>query len=142
MNPSLAKFMLGKTPKHILNPTPTMDTPIHLNTGASIPALGLGTWQGAKGEVKKAVIHAIEGGYRHIDTAYCYQNEDEVGEALQDVISRGVVKREDLFITSKLWCTFHTRPEEGLQTSLDLLKTPYLDLYLMHWPVPMNPKGT
>ena len=96
------------------------------------------TWTG---EVKKAVIHAIEKGYRHIDCAYCYQNEDEVGEALQDVISRGVVKREDLFITSKLWCTFHTRAEEGLQKSLDLLKTDYLDLYLMHWPVPMNPNG-
>jgi glycerol 2-dehydrogenase (NADP+) len=51
------------------------------------------------------------------------------------------VKREDLFITSKLWCTFHTRAEEGLQKSLDLLKTPYVDLYLMHWPVPMNPNG-
>ncbi|KAF2639106.1 Aldo/keto reductase [Massarina eburnea CBS 473.64] len=141
MNPSLAKFMLSKTPESILHPTPTMDTPLKLNTGATIPALGLGTWQSAPGEVKKAVIHAIEGGYRHIDCAFCYQNEDEVGEALQDVISRGIVKREDLFITSKLWCTFHKRPEEGLQKSLDLLKTPYVDLYLVHWPVPMNPNG-
>ncbi|PVI05864.1 Aldo/keto reductase [Periconia macrospinosa] len=141
MNPALANFILGKTPDSILHPTPTMDTPLQLNTGASIPALGLGTWQSPKGEVKKAVIHAIEGGYRHIDCAFCYQNEDEVGEALEDVISRGVVKREDLFITSKLWCTFHKRPEEGLQKSLDLLKTSYVDLYLMHWPVPMNPEG-
>jgi glycerol 2-dehydrogenase (NADP+) len=141
MNPKLANFMLAKTPKHILNPTPTMNTAIPLNTGATIPALGLGTWQSAPGEVKAAVIHAIEAGYRHIDCAYCYQNEDEVGEALQDVIKRGIVKREDLFITSKLWCTFHTRAEEGLQKSLDLLKTDYVDLYLMHWPVPMNPKG-
>lgn len=141
MNPSLSKFMLARTPKHILHPTPTMNTALHLNTGASMPALGLGTWQSAPGEVKKAVVHAIEAGYRHIDCAYCYQNEDEVGEALQDVISRGIVKREDLFITSKLWCTFHTRTEEGLQKSLDLLKTPYLDLFLMHWPVPMNPRG-
>jgi glycerol 2-dehydrogenase (NADP+) len=141
MNPALSKFMLARTPKHILNPKPTMNTPITLNTGASIPALGLGTWQSAPGEVKAAVIHAIEAGYRHIDCAYCYQNEDEVGEALQDVIKRGIVKREDLFITSKLWCTFHTRAEEGLQKSLDLLRTEYVDLYLMHWPVPMNPKG-
>ncbi|KAF2689701.1 Aldo/keto reductase [Lentithecium fluviatile CBS 122367] len=141
MNPSLANFILSKTPKSILHPAPTMNTAIPLNTGATIPALGLGTWQSAPGEVKKAVVHAIEAGYRHIDCAFCYQNEDEVGEALQDVISRGIVKREDLFITSKLWCTFHTRVEEGLQKSLDLLKTPYVDLYLMHWPVPMNPKG-
>ncbi|KAJ4297652.1 hypothetical protein N0V90_005546 [Kalmusia sp. IMI 367209] len=141
MNPALGNFILKLSPKDILNPTPTMNTAIPLNTGATIPALGLGTWQSAPGEVKKAVIHAIEGGYRHIDCAFCYQNEDEVGEALQDVISRGIVKREDLFITSKLWCTFHTRAEEGLQKSLDLLKTPYVDLYLMHWPVPMNPKG-
>jgi glycerol 2-dehydrogenase (NADP+) len=141
MNPALSKFMLKSTPKSIIDPQPEMNTAIPLNTGATIPALGLGTWQSAPGEVKKAVVHAIESGYRHIDCAFCYQNEDEVGEALQDVISRGIVKREDLFITSKLWCTFHTRAEEGLQKSLDMLKTPYVDLYLMHWPVPMNPKG-
>jgi glycerol 2-dehydrogenase (NADP+) len=141
MNPSLANFILKATPAHILNPTPDMNTAIPLNTGATIPALGLGTWQSAPGEVKKAVIHAIESGYRHIDCAFCYQNEDEVGDALQDVIKRGIVKREELFITSKLWCTFHTRAEEGLQKSLDMLKTPYVDLYLMHWPVPMNPNG-
>ncbi|USP81025.1 aldehyde reductase 1 [Curvularia clavata] len=141
MNPALSKFMLKSTPKSIIDPQPDMNTAIPLNTGATIPALGLGTWQSAPGEVKKAVIHAIESGYRHIDCAFCYQNEDEVGDALQDVISRGIVKREDLFITSKLWCTFHTRAEEGLQKSLDMLKTPYVDLYLMHWPVPMNPNG-
>ncbi|OAL56464.1 Aldo/keto reductase [Pyrenochaeta sp. DS3sAY3a] len=141
MNPALSNFILKATPDSILNPQPDMNTALPLNTGATIPALGLGTWQSAPGEVKKAVVHAIEAGYRHIDCAFCYQNEDEVGEALQDVISRGIVKREDLFITSKLWCTFHTRAEEGLQKSLDLLKTPYVDLYLMHWPVPMNPKG-
>lgn len=141
MNPSLAHFLLKRTPDSILHPQPDMNTAIPLNTGASIPALGLGTWQSAPGEVKKAVTHAIEQGYRHIDCAFCYQNEDEVGEALQDVISRGIVRREHLFITSKLWCTFHTRAEEGLQKSLHLLKTPYVDLYLMHWPVPMNPHG-
>jgi glycerol 2-dehydrogenase (NADP+) len=141
MNPALSKLILKATPDSILNPSPDMNTAISLNTGTTIPALGLGTWQSAPGEVKKAVVHAIESGYRHIDCAFCYQNEDEVGEALQDVISRGIVKREELFITSKLWCTFHTRAEEGLQKSLDMLKTPYVDLYLMHWPVPMNPNG-
>lgn len=141
MNPSLSKFMLARTPNFILHPKPTMNTALQLNTGASIPALGLGTWQSAPGEVKAAVVHAIEAGYRHIDCAFCYQNEDEVGEAIQEVIKRGIVKREDLFITSKLWCTFHRKAEEGLQKSLDMLKTDYVDLYLMHWPVPMNPNG-
>jgi glycerol 2-dehydrogenase (NADP+) len=141
MNPALSKFILKATPSSILNPSPEMNTEVPLNTGATIPALGLGTWQSAPGEVKKAVIHAIESGYRHIDCAFCYQNEDEVGEALQDVIKRGIVKREELFITSKLWCTFHTRAEEGLEKSLKALGCGYLDLYLMHWPVPMNPNG-
>jgi glycerol 2-dehydrogenase (NADP+) len=141
MNPSLSNFILSKTPKSILHPTPTMTTSIPLNTGATIPALGLGTWQSAPGEVKAAVVHAIEAGYRHIDCALCYQNEDEVGAALKDVVARGVVKREELFVTSKLWCTFHTRVEEGLEKSLEALGLDYVDLYLMHWPVPMNPKG-
>jgi glycerol 2-dehydrogenase (NADP+) len=57
------------------------------------------------------------------------------------VIKRGIIKREELFITSKLWCTFHTRAEEGLEKSLKALGCGYLDLYLMHWPVPMNPNG-
>lgn len=142
MNPALSNFILKATPSHILHPSPDMNTAIPLNTGATIPALGLGTWQSAPGEVKKAVIHAIESGYRHIDCAFCYQNEDEVGAALQDVMKRGIVKREDLFITSKLWCTYHTRAEEGLEKSLAALGCGYLDLYLMHWPVPMNPNGT
>lgn len=141
MNPALSNFILKATPSSILSPTPTMNTPIPLNTGTSIPALGLGTWQSAPGEVKAAVIHAIESGYRHIDCAFCYQNEDEVGAALKDVIARGVVKREDLFITSKLWCTFHTRVEEGLEKSLKALGLEWVDLFLVHWPVPMNPNG-
>lgn len=142
MNPTLANLLLKRTPDNILHPQPDMNTAIPLNTGACIPALGLGTWQSAPGDVKSAVVHAIEGGYRHIDCAFCYQNEEEVGEALQDVIARGIVRREELFVTSKLWCTFHTRVEEGLQKSLEMLKTPYVDLYLMHWPSPMNPNGS
>ncbi|KAJ9664919.1 H/ACA snoRNP pseudouridylase subunit [Coniosporium apollinis] len=117
-----------------------MNTPLPLNTGASIPALGLGTWQSAPGEVKKAVSHAISVGYRHIDCAYVYGNEDEVGEGLREAFASGV-KREDLFITTKLWCTFHSRAEEGLDLSLKALGLDYVDLYLMHWPCPMNPNG-
>jgi glycerol 2-dehydrogenase (NADP+) len=79
-----------------------MNTAIALNNSATIPALGLGTWNSAPSKVRMAVIHAIEGRYRHINCAYCYQNKDEVSKALQDVILQGIVKREDLFITSKL----------------------------------------
>ena len=140
MNLSLGKFILAHTPASIIHPTPKMNTGLPLNTGAEIPALGLGTWQSAPGEVKSAVAHAISAGYKHIDCAFCYQNEEEVGEGLAEAFKSGV-KREDLFITTKLWCTFHTRVEEGLELSLKALGLDYVDLYLVHWPIPMNPKG-
>ncbi|KAI9050623.1 hypothetical protein LZ554_005782 [Drepanopeziza brunnea f. sp. 'monogermtubi'] len=116
------------------------DTRFKLNTGAEIPALGLGTWQSSPGEVKKAVSHALAVGYRHIDAAYCYGNEDEVGEGLKEAFASGI-KREDIFITTKLWCTYHSRVEQNLDISLKSLGLEYVDLYLMHWPVAMNPNG-
>ena len=70
-----------------------------------------------------------------------YHNEEEVGEAFKEAFSSGVCKREDIFITTKLWCTFHSRVEQALDESLQKLRLDYVDLYLMHWPVPMNPKG-
>ena len=100
-----------------------------------------GTWQSAPGEVERAVNHAIGAGYRHIDGACCYQNEDEVGQGIKDAIAAGKAKREDLFVTTKLWCTFHTRVEEALDTSLKKLGLDYLDLFLVHWPLAMNPNG-
>ncbi|KAJ5501259.1 hypothetical protein LT330_001175 [Penicillium expansum] len=117
------------------------DTRFKLNTGAEIPALGLGTWQSQPGEVARAVFHAIKVGYRHIDAALCYGNENEVGQGIKEAIDAGIVKREDLFVTTKLWCSFHARVEEGLQQSLTDLGLDYVDLYLMHWPLAMNPKG-
>ncbi|GAB1209825.1 NADP-dependent oxidoreductase domain-containing protein [Aspergillus pseudonomiae] len=117
------------------------DTRFKLNTGAEIPALGLGTWQSAPGEVEKAVSHAISVGYRHIDGAFCYQNEEEVGKGIKDALASGKVKREDLFVTTKLWCTYHSRVQEALDLSLKNLGLDYIDLYLMHWPLAMNPNG-
>jgi glycerol 2-dehydrogenase (NADP+) len=117
------------------------DTRFKLNTGAEIPALGLGTWQSQPGEVARAVSHAIKVGYRHIDAALCYGNENEVGQGIKEAIDAGIVKREDLFVTTKLWCSYHARVEEGLEQSLKDLGLEYVDLYLMHWPLAMNHKG-
>ncbi|KAI5819610.1 NADP-dependent oxidoreductase domain-containing protein [Pyronema omphalodes] len=113
-----------------------------LNTGAKIPALGLGTWNSPAGAVEKAVYHAITvSGLRHIDCAFAYGNEREVGAALSQVFSEGKVKREDVFITTKLWGTWHNRAEANIEESLKALGLDYVDLYLMHWPVPMNANG-
>ncbi|KAF2405015.1 aldehyde reductase 1 [Trichodelitschia bisporula] len=141
MNPALANKILKLTPSSILHPTPKMDTPLVLNTGATIPAIGLGTWQSGPGEVREAVAHAIASGYRHIDTAWMYRNEAEVGEGMREGIKRAGISRADVFLTTKLWCTYHNRVEEALDDSLGKLGEEYVDLYLMHWPVPMNPNG-
>ncbi|RSL45012.1 hypothetical protein CEP54_014453 [Fusarium duplospermum] len=120
-----------------------------LNTGAKIPSVGLGTWQSKPGEVRKAVAYALKDGYRHIDAALIYGNENEVGQGIKD----SGVPREDIFLTSKLWNTHQPNVAEGLQKSLDALGVDYLDLYLIHWPVrlvpnetsdllPVNPDGT
>lgn len=93
-------------------------------------------FQSAPGEVEKAIITAIEAGYRHIDCAFVYGNEKEIGNALKEVINNGIVKREELFITTKLWNTCH-RSDLVIPTckgSLGRLQLDYIDLYLVHWP--------
>lgn len=110
-----------------------------LNTGAHIPAVGLGTWQTGGDVCRAAVNTALEVGYRHIDCAHLYGNEVEVGQALSEALSGGLrgLKREDLFITSKLLLATSApkRIDAAIQVSLKNLKLTYLDLYLVHWPV-------
>jgi len=110
---------------------------LQFNNGDNFPMVGLGTWKATDEEVKNAVKTAINKGYTHIDTASIYNNEEAIGEALQEVFNEGNVKREDLFITSKLWNDAH-HPENvipAIEESLRKLQLDYLDLYLIHWPV-------
>ena len=109
--------------------------------GDQMPILGLGTWKSAPGEVHAAVREAIRLGYRHIDCALLYGNEVEVGNAIRDAIKEGQVTREALWITSKLWGNAHGRDnvEPALKTSLRNLGLDYLDLYEIHWPMPLKP---
>ncbi|MFM7266800.1 MAG: aldo/keto reductase [Cyanobium sp.] len=109
--------------------------------GDRMPLLGLGTWKAAPGEVGAAVREAIRLGYRHIDCASVYANEPEVGAAIRDAIAAGEVTREELWITSKLWSNAHGREnvEPALRRTLADLGLQWLDLYLIHWPVPIKP---
>ena len=107
-----------------------------LSNGQKIPSVGYGTFLNTEG-IKDLVKEAVEKGYRHIDTASLYGNEEQIGDALQELFTAGKVKREDLFITTKI---FNTDKKEGnveaaLRASLGRLKLDYVDMYLIHWPL-------
>ncbi len=105
-----------------------------MNDGYRIPVVGLGTWKSEPGEATyKAVLDSINAGYRHIDTARAYDNEADVGRAVQDAD----INRKDLFITTKLWNRHQGYDEaiEACEKSLARLGCDYIDLYLIHWPL-------
>lgn len=107
-----------------------------LSDGNKIPVLGLGTWKAAPSQVYQAVLDAIRVGFRHIDCALIYLNESEVGRAIAQAIKEGIVSRDQLFITTKCWNSFHSREAvlECCKRSLNSLGLTYIDLYLIHWP--------
>lgn len=102
-----------------------------LANGTSIPSVGLGTWKSADNDAYQAVLWALKAGYRHIDTAMIYGNEEAVGKAIKD----SGIPREELFITTKLWNSDqgYDLAKAAIQTSLDKLDLEYVDLYLIHW---------
>ncbi|XP_044760454.1 aldo-keto reductase family 1 member A1-like isoform X2 [Coccinella septempunctata] len=109
---------------------------IKLNSGQEMPLVGLGTWRAQADEIERAVNTALQEGYRHIDTAFNYNTEEPIGRVIQKWIEEGRLKREELFITTKL-PNVGNRPrdvERYLRMSLDRLQTSYVDLYLVHMP--------
>ena len=108
-----------------------MNTTIKLNDEVVMPIIALGVWRSHE-DTKQAVLSALKNGYRHIDTAAVYGNEEAVGEAIKE----SGISRKDLFITTKLWNEDirNRNTREALKTSLDKLGLDYVDLYLIHWP--------
>ena len=116
-----------------------INTKIKLNNGVEMPLFGLGTWELSEGEtIINAVQLAISNGYRHIDTARIYGNEKGVGKGLRLSLEEQNIKREDIFITTKLWIDSfkYEKALKAFNRSLNNLGLDYVDLYLLHWPEP------
>lgn len=113
---------------------------VTFNDGTEMPQLGLGTYKLRGEECVRVVREAIELGYRHIDTASVYENEEEVGQAIADAIAAGDVSREELFVTTKVWNDCHgaEKASASFQDSLGRLGLEYIDLFLVHWPCPQQ----
>jgi len=112
---------------------------VTLYTGEQMPCIGMGTFGSDRftpEEVSAAVAGAIRCGYRMFDCAACYGNEDRIGEAFREAFDEGIVKREELFITTKVWNDMHERVEESCKKSIADLQCGYVDLFFIHWPFP------
>jgi diketogulonate reductase-like aldo/keto reductase len=115
---------------------------VTLNDGNVMPLLGLGTYIAAhhsekeKSQVYQATKDALQAGYRHIDTAWIYGIEDQVGRAIRECVEEGLFKREELFVTTKLWLSYFGKDhvKVGIKESLEKLGLDYVDLFLIHWP--------
>lgn len=114
---------------------------LKLSNGLNMPMIGLGTFRTAdsKKAFKESLKYAMSVGYRHIDGAWLYDNEEEIGEAIRESIdeSKGTLKREDIFYVDKCWNTFHSKEQVrvAVKESLRRLGLDYIDLYLIHWPM-------
>jgi len=113
---------------------------LSLSSGSHFPVIGLGVWKADKANLPDLIYEAIKIGYRHFDCASDYGNEVEVGLGLKRAIDKGIVKREELFITSKLWCTYHHKEhvKPALERTLQDLQLDYLDLFLIHFPISLE----
>ena len=112
-----------------------------LRSGAKLPSVGLGVWKISKESTASVVVEALKMGYRHLDCACDYGNEQQVGEGIQRALQEGVIaSREELWVTSKLWNTYHAKEHVplALQRTLDDLGLDYLDLYLVHFPIALK----
>ena len=113
---------------------------VKVSSGSHLPSVGLGLWKIANADAASMVHEAVQAGYRHLDSACDYGNECETGDGIQRVISDRICSRDDLWITSKLWNTYHhpqhVRP--ALERTLRDLKVDYLDLYLIHFPITLK----
>lgn len=116
---------------------PYADQPTLVASGVEIPLLGFGTWQLEADDARRMVREALRIGYRHIDTAWIYKNEKAVGDGIADAVAEGIVARDDIFVTTKIWVEHFHRDallRQAEESAISLGLTP--DLLLLHWPKP------
>ena len=116
---------------------PYADQPTVIASGVEIPLLGFGTWQLEAEDARRMVHEALRIGYRHIDTAWIYKNEKAVGDGVADAVAEGIVARDDIFVTTKIWVEHFTHDallRQAEESAISLGLTP--DLLLLHWPKP------